>query len=127
MQGYGIVPGHLKHLDLHEHSGAGGNVDVNIRPDPGHMWVVLALRGYHDDAARACEWLGTIDGTTFVLSGVTIASGTDSQFYSTFIPGVPITITRDCFLVWKVNSMAGGKISTLKGLVSEISGVQNVI
>jgi hypothetical protein len=124
---FAITPGLPTCLSLTTASGAGGDVDVNLRPaTQGLVYICLAITAQQDDAARTCQWIHT-DGTTpIAVYSATIAASTYAYYYPNTGCPVPLVITRDRYLIWKVLSMAGAKNSYVYAWVHVLKGIRAV-
>lgn len=99
-------------------SGAGGAVQVTFTVPAGEAWAVNFGIGYHDDAARACNWAITRRGVTQLMhAGVSLGANEPTYFYSGYA-----TVVRDA--VWQGRvQLRGG--DTAQYMVAAMAAAKN--
>lgn len=111
-------------------SGAGGAVEVLVRPPAGERWLLPWLSGYHDDAARDTIWYwrGIAAGNVEIGRKTALATATQLPFYTANedalkVPFLaPIVATYTQYPVFYVAGMAGAKNAFVRYLAYKLRG-----
>jgi len=116
--------GALRVKEVTQASGAGGTIYCSLQPPEGEVWDVYLLTATHDDVARTIDWIINDDITALKVVFTQAAATLPRYFYNDVgTPIVPVRVNHNCYIVFRVNAMAGAKTITMEALIERIVGV----
>jgi hypothetical protein len=120
-----MIKGHTRLVIITQASGAGGDTYANIRPPQGEVWVLKAAAASHDDVARTIAWQLNDTDTAAFASLYTEAAVTAAHYYHRDVGNASdLVLSYNCYLMYKIASMAAGKTITVNCAVERIVGAR---